>query len=171
MMAPLGLALILWCEALLLPALRRALPLCVTRGLGTSWQSWTALVVAMLLGAYSHVLLDGLTHAKSWPARELYSPAVARALQVGISIVGSVVVLLWLRGRARAAPPCEEPRWEGGLRVLATSTVAGAAIGLAIGLAVLGWPETRRQVVLVVLSPGTLGAFAGATAALLTRRR
>lgn len=181
LMAPLGLLLYAWSEALLLPALRRALPtggrwpvarLCATRGVVTSSTGWAWVAVALLIGAYSHLLFDGFTHAWAWPARALYSDDVARSLQIGCSIIGSVVVLIWAHRRLHEAPECSAvPRWRGGLRVLTVATLVGTALGIAIGLALLGWPGGWRQLVLLVMSPAALGAFAGATLAALASRR
>lgn len=151
-MAPLGVFLYVWCEALLVRHL------CPTRGLPTNVGDWAWAMGALLIGAYSHILLDGFTHPYMWPASVLYPADVAYFLQVAISIVGSVIVLAWLRGRVRA-PPAR--LWLG--------VTAGALVGLAIGLAIFGWPETRREAQLL-LAPFGYGVFTGATLA-LTRER
>lgn len=179
MMAPLGLMLYVWCEVLVLPALRAALPsraaaLCTSRGLVTSWTGWAWVLGAIVLGAYSHLLFDGFTHAHSWPAHVLYPRLVASTLQYVCSALGSVIVVIWAVRRMRAAlPDPAGPRWHGGLRALVITTLVGALVGLAIGVAMLGWPAHPRAAVLLAMSPTALGAFAGVTvaAAAAPRRR
>lgn len=117
---PAGLLAVLYLEGLLLPvvspALRALLPLrhqelgrrllgprALPRGLG----GWSAAGLAVVLGAVTHQLWDGFTHAWMWPARALYpgvtvevlgrSVLLSRVLQHLSSALGLVVVLLYLR--------------------------------------------------------------------------
>ena len=186
LMAPLGLLLYAWIEALFLPALATALPasgrwplarLCITRGLPSSWRGWAWTLAALVIGAYSHLLFDGFTHANMWPASVLYPNArlevvglghthAAAGLQRGFSVVASLIVLSWAHRAMMAAPACAmTPRW--GLRFGAVlgATLLGAALGTGVGLAIFGAPQTSRQMVLLLMSPLVVGAFAGATLA------
>jgi hypothetical protein len=176
MMAPLGVMLYVWAEALVLPALRAALPsrarsLCTSRGLVTTPAGWACAIGAVVLGAYSHLLFDGFTHARSWPAVDLYPRLVASALQYVASVVGSVIVVIWAIRRMRTAlPDPAAPRWRGGLRALGITTLVGATVGLAIGVAALGWPAHGRDVVLLAMAPTAIGGFVGVTVAAMARR-
>jgi Domain of unknown function (DUF4184) len=78
---PLGLLAYVWAEVLVLPALARVLPVVRgvqlgrftrTRGLPVDVRGWGGVLVALALGALSHVLWDGFTHAHLWPAHVLY---------------------------------------------------------------------------------------------------
>lgn len=106
---PVGLATWVWLEALVLPALRLAIhgprgeALLRTRGLPATAVGWAWAAIALSLGALTHVVWDGFTHADGWPGRVLYGDArieavgltVANALQYGSTIVGAVVVAAW----------------------------------------------------------------------------
>jgi hypothetical protein len=132
---PAGLVAFLYLEALLLPVVGpRVLPL-----LPAAWQrsgarllgpralpdkpsGWLAVGVAVLLGAASHQLWDGFTHAWMWPARDLYPGVhvallghrvlVSKLLQHLSSVVGAGVVLLYVywmtRHRPERPPLCPE---------------------------------------------------------------
>ncbi len=121
---PAGLVAYVWAEVLLLPALARVLPtvggvqlarFVRTRGLPSSAREWGAALLALVLGASTHVLWDGFTHAHMWPARLLYPELrvpggllLADALQHLSSVVGLVLVVVSL---ARLYPllPATEP--------------------------------------------------------------
>src|SRR5687768_2920400 len=60
---PVGLVLYLWSRFLVLPLVMVERP---PRG------SWPSVAASIVIGAATHVLWDGFTHAWMWPARELY---------------------------------------------------------------------------------------------------
>ncbi len=184
LMAPLGLLLYTWAVGLFLPALARALPgeagrwplarLCVTRGLPRSARDAAWVLLALLVGAYSHLLFDGFTHSWMWPASALYrydwleigslSLPAARWLQVVGSVLASLVVVVWTYRFMHRAPACAQAYpWQRGLAAFGLGTLAGAALGFAGGAATFGWPAGSRGMVFLVMSPVALGAFAGAS--------
>ena len=186
MSATLGLLLYVWLEALLLPVLTFALPahgraplarLCVTRGVPASAEGWAWALAALVIGSYSHVLFDGFTHDWMWPANVLYPDTtvdlgplgrmgLAHALQIGFSVLGSVVVLWWAWRLVRRAPPLERaPERPRGFGHLCAGAAFGALAGLVLGLVVYGWPGSKRELVLLMMSPVPVGAFAGVTIA------
>ncbi len=190
-MAPtLGLALYLWGAHILAPTLATALPatgqlplarLCqppAPRRLGAG--SLALATLALLIGAYSHLALDGFTHGNMWPARVAY-PGVAlaafglelplsKALQLGLSALASVWVLIYF-GRAlyRAAPVAEDPTWRAQLGSLALTGLAGAGLGFALFVAVAGLPQGSVAVQRALFSPALAGAFLGVSAVCLPR--
>lgn len=116
---PAGILAFLFLEGVLLPSL--ASPLCALlperarplgawilgpRSLPRRLGGWLAVGVALLLGAASHQLWDGFTHAWMWPARVLYPGVtipilghpvlVSKGMQHGSSVVGLAIVLLYL---------------------------------------------------------------------------
>lgn len=146
---PAGLLAYAWAELLVLPVLARALPtvrgiqwarFAVTRRLPSSARGWLAAAVAVLLGASTHILWDGFTHRRQWPARELYAGVTLSAgsiewllpnfLQMLSSLVGSVIVLVYLARRYRSLPPAEGGTMASFLAVL-LPTVAGASLWMA----------------------------------------
>lgn len=151
---PAGLLALVWTESLLLPHLAPRLP----RALGVEWsryaragvrpprdaRAWLLVVVALAIGAVTHVLWDGFTHRRMWPARDLYAGyfvaphwPLTRVLQHTSSFAGSALVLVALR---RAYP--ELPRGTASARGPLLPTVLATALGIAGGLAVraaIGW--------------------------------
>lgn len=145
---PIGLVAYAWAEALLLPVLARSLPtwrgiqwarFAVTRGLPSSPRGWIAAASAVLLGALTHILWDGLTHRLRWPARELYGDVriqlgfmdmpLPNFLQLASSVVGTAIVLGYLaRQYPRLAPA--EGGTPGQLASLLAPTLASAVLGL-----------------------------------------
>lgn len=126
---PAGLLAFVCLEALLLPVLapllltlspQRARPtlarLLGPRPLPHGLLGWSAVCVAIVLGAATHQLWDGFTHAWMWPARALYPTTtlslfghpvlLSRIFQHGSSLLGLIVVCVYLR---RTAPPRVEP--------------------------------------------------------------
>lgn len=126
---PAGLLAFLYVEALLLPVTAPLLVRCWPtptlarlvgpRPLPRTARGWLAVALALVLGAATHQLWDGFTHAWQWPARVLYPDAsvslfgrpvlVARVLQHGSSVLGLALVLLYLRRTAAQAPPLAAP--------------------------------------------------------------
>jgi len=115
---PLALAVWLWAELLVLPALRHAAPaassLLETRGLPSSARGWLAVVAALTLGMLTHLAWDGFTHAHRFPASVLYPDvafplgpyrlSLARLLQAACSLAGLVLVARAVRQRWRPNP-------------------------------------------------------------------
>ncbi|MCC7000181.1 MAG: DUF4184 family protein [Deltaproteobacteria bacterium] len=190
-MAPtLGLALYLWGAHILAPTLATALPasgqlplarLCqpppATR---LSTGSLALAALALLLGAYSHLLLDGFTHGNMWPARVAYPGArlaafglelpLSKALQLGLSALASIWVLIHL-GRAlyRAAPVAEDPAWRAQLGSLALTGLFGAGLGFGLFVALAGLPHGSVALQRALFSPALAGAFLGVSAVCLPR--
>jgi hypothetical protein len=149
---PMGLAVLMWLEALVLPALRRCLPevagvqwgrFARTEGLPRTLVGWGLVVVALALGASTHLLWDGFTHKAMWPAAVLYPHVLvpvggrelplARILQHTSSLVGSLLVLGYMARRYRHMAPVPGGSWADFLRVL-LPTVLGAVVGLVLRL-------------------------------------
>ncbi len=160
---PAGLLAFLMVEALLLPVLaaplitigpRRARPtlarLLGPRPLPRDASGWLRVALAVLVGAATHQLWDGFTHAWMWPARALYPNAtwsllgqpvlVSRVLQHSSSVLGVVVVWLYLR---RAAPQTPAPPGDraGAARRLLALAAAPVVAGLVAGLTRLQQPD------------------------------
>lgn len=150
---PAGLMLLLWLEALILPALCRTVPevggvqwgrFLRTGGLPRTVRGWGLVLVALGFGAATHVLWDGFTHRHQWPAEALYAQVrvpvggrewpLARVLQHGSSLVGSLLVLGYLVWRYPRLTPLRGGSWRAFLPVLGT-LLAGALAGLAPRLA------------------------------------
>jgi hypothetical protein len=150
---PMGLAVLVWLEALVLPALRLSLPevggvqwgrFVSTGGLPRTPRAWVLAAGALVLGAATHLLWDGFTHKGMWPAEALYPhvlvPAgsrelpLARVLQHTSSLVGSLVVLGYMARRYRHLPAVPGGSWTDFLRVL-LPTFIGGLVGLALRLA------------------------------------
>lgn len=104
----LGLMAWLWVEVLLLPLLRRMLPRerpaiaerLMTRGLPRGWREGAGGLLALLLGAMTHLLWDGLTHDGLWPAQVLYPEVelaggmtLARVLQHASTVLGGAAAI------------------------------------------------------------------------------
>ncbi|MEZ4451245.1 MAG: DUF4184 family protein [Nannocystaceae bacterium] len=151
---PAGLAAYLYLEALVLPVVAPSLqaiapaswraavrwivgPRPLPRGL----RGWIAVALALVLGAATHQLWDGFTHAWLWPARVLYPEmtlaiagrpvALARVLQHTSSVVGLGIVLVFLWRRAPTSTedaPSPEVR-RAAARRLARLLVAPAIAG------------------------------------------
>ncbi|HEX8440626.1 DUF4184 family protein [Archangium sp.] len=150
---PMGLAVLVWLEVLVLPALRLALPevggvqwgrFARTEGLPRTPLAWSLAVAALVLGATTHILWDGFTHRSMWPAEALYPHVVVplggrelplpRVLQHASSLVGSLLVLGYMARRYRHLPEVPGGSWTDFLRVL-LPTATGALVGLALRLA------------------------------------
>lgn len=178
---PVGLAVLVWLEALILPALGRALPEAVgvqwgrfvrTEGLPRTPLAWVAAAAALVLGATTHLLWDGFTHAWMWPAEVLYPDVrvpvgsrelpLARVLQHASSLVGSLVVLGYMARRYRYLEPVPGGTWTHFLRVL-LPTVAGALLGLALRLSRFQDMGALEAQLWWAFWPTVTGALAGLT--------
>lgn len=140
---PLALAVWLWAELLVLPALRCAAPgfcpMLETRGVPSSLRGWLAVIAALTLGMLTHLAWDGFTHAHRFPASVLYPQVVfrlggyrvslARLLQAACSVAGLLIVARAVRSRWRPQPDAPSPRL--GLFVLGiAASVAVAEVQL-----------------------------------------
>jgi hypothetical protein len=149
---PMGLAVLVWLEALILPALRLTLPeaggvqwgrFARTEGLPRTALAWTLVLGALVLGAATHLLWDGFTHRGMWPAEALYPHVrvplggrelpLTRVLQHASSLVGSLVVLGYMARRYPRLAPVPGGCWAAFLPIL-LSTVLGGLVGLALRL-------------------------------------
>ncbi|WP_256254086.1 DUF4184 family protein [Nannocystis exedens] len=145
---PAGLLAFLYVEALLLPVVgpwlvasspARARPtlarLLGPRPLPRTFGAWLLVLLALLVGAATHQLWDGFTHAWMWPARALYPTTtvsllghtvlLSRALQHLSGVLGLVVVVAYLRRATAPALAASEPgeRADAARRLLALLTV------------------------------------------------
>jgi hypothetical protein len=159
---PAGLLAFVYLEALLLPVLG---PLLLTllprfwqrasilspRPLPATLTGWLAVSLAILLGAATHQLWDGFTHAWMWPARSLY-PGVAlpilghrvllsRVLQHTSSVAGVVVVLGYLRWVLPRSTPSESPDRAGAAQRLRRLFLWPRVGGIAAGAVRLQQPD------------------------------
>ena len=105
---PIAFAFFLGLEALVLPTLSRFTRLATTRGLPTTPSGWMYAVLALMLGAVTHIVWDGFTHAR-FPATVFYSPAVAHGLQILSSAVGIALVVRALVHRYPLISPVALP--------------------------------------------------------------
>lgn len=169
---PAGLLLWLWAEWLLLPMLREVLPpigtlhparLLATRGAPLRPGALLAASIAIVCGASTHLLWDGFTHDRLWPASQLYPSehfglpfglTVARVLQHLSTVLGAVLVLrAW--GRAARRGPLAEPKdpavtRTGDLRAAGLLVLGVLAAAALQGARELRWthPETSRSLLL-----------------------
>jgi hypothetical protein len=117
------------------------------RPLPRSFTGWLAVGLAVLVGAATHQLWDGFTHAWMWPARALYPATtvsllghpvlLSRVLQHASSALGLVIVCVYLWRTAPAAivrPP--GPRAAAARRLLAVlaGPLAAACVAACIRL-------------------------------------
>ncbi len=144
---PVGSAALAWLD-LVAPALKVALPdpaaVCLRRPVfprtfGALWRA----VLALWLGALTHLLWDGFTHRTRWPASVLY-PAVqlplpfsdgtihlANLLQHLSTVLGLALAWLWLRQVRVAAPVA--PARQSFRGFLVGATFVGSALAVAWG--------------------------------------
>jgi hypothetical protein len=178
---PMGFAVLLWLEVLVLPSLRLALPEAMgvqwgrflrTAGLPRTLPAWGLTAGALVLGAATHLLWDGFTHRSMWPARVLYPEVLvplgsrelplARVLQHVSSLVGSLAVLAYMARRYRHLEPMPGGRRADFLRVL-LPTLAGASVGLALRLARYHDMGALEAQLWWAFWPTVTGALAGLT--------
>ena len=178
---PVGLVVLAWLEVLILPALKRALPEVLgvqwgrfarTEGLPVRPLAWGATVAALVLGASTHLLWDGFTHASMWPADVLYPDVLvpvgsrelplARVLQHASSLVGSLIVLGYMASRYRHLEPVAGGSWAEFLRVL-LPMAAGAVVGLVLRLSRFQDMGALEAQLWWAFWPTVTGALAGLT--------
>lgn len=142
---PVGLVSLLWLEQLVLPVLRRTLPsvwglqparFLHSSGLPRGLRGWALAALALLVGSVTHLLWDGFTHVRMWPASELYPllrvPVGSRhlrfasVLQYASSILGSLIVLGAMARAYRRLPEAPAGSWGGFLPVLLPTLMGGA---------------------------------------------
>jgi hypothetical protein len=159
---PAGLVAFLYVEALLLPVV--AAPLIAAaparvrptvarivgpRPLPRTVTGWLAVALALVIGAATHQLWDGFTHAWMWPARALYPETtislfdhpvlLSRIFQHCSSVLGLIVVCIYL---ARTAPPeTTISTYPHPARKLLTIFALPAIVGCVVGLARMQQPH------------------------------
>lgn len=180
---PVGLVALLWLEVLILPVLRRTLPslggfeparFLRTEGLPRSVSGWAWAVLALLIGAATHLFLDGLTHVSMWPASMFYPDVyvqlgtrtrlLAYVLQYVLSIVGSLVVLGAMVRAYPRLPPAPAARWKDALPLLLAMLIGGMWM---LGLRLQHLPPVRSRYFMLwyLFWPTASGALAGLTLA------
>lgn len=153
---PAGLLAFFYVEALVLPVIAaplvaaappRARPTLARvlgpRPLPRTVTGWLLVALALVIGAATHQLWDGFTHAWMWPARALYPETtvslfdtpilLSRVLQHSSSIFGLIVVSIYLyitAPPAIAISPHPHP-----IRRLLTIFAAPALVACVVGLA------------------------------------
>lgn len=179
---PAGLVAFLFLEGVLLPSL--AAPLCAllperARALGAFGAfilgprslprrigGWLAVCVALLIGAASHQLWDGFTHAWMWPARVLYPGVtlpilghpvlVSKVLQHGSSFLGLAIVLVYLSrhapreavgGAVRPVSPVSMDRAAAGRKLLRLVALPLLAAGIAAALSLRSSDPLRSRAI------------------------
>ncbi|MBF5046269.1 MULTISPECIES: DUF4184 family protein [Myxococcaceae] len=180
---PVGLATLLWLELLVLPVLRRTLPevggvqparFLAGDGLPRGLRGWALVLLALLLGALTHLLWDGFTHDLQWPARALYrfhivrvagrNYTLAHLLQYLTSLLGSLVVLAAMVRAYPRLPPAPGAPWGRFLPVL-LATVLGGVWMLGLRLPHVQHVHGYRVLVWHLFWPALTGALVGLTLA------
>lgn len=148
----LGVAAWALLEVLVLPFLRRTLPvafgiewgrLAATRGWPASWRGLGAAVLAIALGALTHVAWDGFTHGNRWPASEYRQVVVLgerlpHLLQILSSAVGLGLVV-WAVARAYPGWPEVRPTGRFPFRGLVVAMGVCAVLCGAVEHGPWGW--------------------------------
>lgn len=158
------------------PALLELLPPGLAKSLGSPSSSWPLAIVAVTLGAVSHVLWDGFTHQSDWavtlwpvlrtqPWPDLVALPWYKLLQYASSIAGSLALVVWATVWI-ASRPANDRAWSPGqhvrtIRVLAWILFVSAVCGLADGLA------GPRHTLAINLGRAAVGAMAGCVLAVL----
>ena len=139
---------------------------------GRRW-GWAALSV--VIGAYTHVLLDTFTHPGRWGTTQLPEPTVIlgplpvyKWLQYGGGVLGLAVLVAWSAlWLARAEPRPTATRLTSGQRALAWVVVIAVLVGSAAVIAALGSAAGRSvESTLFRVATGSMGLTALAVAGL-----
>ncbi len=150
---PVGLLLTVLLRRLVLPGLAPYLPdagpfhLQDLRHVARTRHRWWVICGCVLIGSFSHILVDGFTHTDGWAVGVVpgLSPGVAAVSQLVASVVLSAVIVwqLLLIGRGRelcawsgvvAGPPVDPP-WRAAVR----------GIGVAVPVAAAVWAATQWE--------------------------
>ncbi len=191
--APAGLGVYAALVGIILPALHQTLPrfagvewgrFAATGGLPRGLRAWAAVLLAVVVGAYTHVLWDGFTHALRWPASALYGEAwaspfglhvqVANLLQHLSTLLGAGVVGAYAARRYPALPStgAGSGRWAA---LLALALGAGTLLALALDWETVSGGRTWQRQLWLAFFVGIRGAalalLGWSLAALWTRRR
>ncbi len=180
---PVGLLTLLWLELLVLPVLRRSLPavwgvqparFLHTPGLPRDVRGWALTLLALGVGGATHLLWDGFTHVRMWPASELY-PLVrvpvgsrrillASLLQYASSVVGSLIVFGAMARAYPRLPPAPAGTWGTFLPVLLPTAIGAVWM---LGLRLPHVPDVRSVYAQLWLLfwPTVSGALAALTLA------
>lgn len=171
---PVSLGVWFMFRRLVRPALVELLPPGLSRALGSASTSWLPALVAVAIGAVSHVIWDGFTHqddwaVRAWPVlRTQPWPAILplawfKLLQYGSSIFGTLGLATWIAAWVRAQPAAAR-EWRRGQRarlvrvvsvVLAVSVICGVADSVM----------TPRHAWTINVGRALVGAMAGCTIA------
>jgi hypothetical protein len=181
---PVGLLLTWLVRRLLAPALGPYLPDAGTfhlqdvRHVGRTRHRWWVIAGSVLIGSFTHILIDGLTHEHGWaPGIVPGMASAAPVLQVFASVALSVVTVveLWRIGRDRDLCRWSGVEPAGPVRPPAVPAVRAACVLcalLAAGVAATQLERGRTPVVMTwfAVTLAGLGLVAGAVR-LADRRR
>ncbi|HKV99236.1 MAG TPA: DUF4184 family protein [Vicinamibacterales bacterium] len=157
------------------PALVELLPPGLARALRKPSASWVGALVAVALGALTHVVWDGFTHEHDWAVvtwpvlRDEVAPAVLprlhwyNVLQHVSTILGLTTLVVWVTGWVRSAPP-DARRWSPEQRARAARAVALVALLTLVAATVNAVQATAW---LMRLSRFTVGGMIGFSVGLL----
>ncbi len=133
----------------------------------TRQRRWSAgraamLVVSLMVGALTHVLWDSFTHDGMWGAAHIgwlaeshFGMAGYRWAQRVSTVVGAVVVVVWLvRWWRTQSPATEQPPPAGRVLVVAAWTAIGLATAGGAAVAATGEVAPQRMLFLAVTTAG-----------------
>ncbi len=134
--------------------------------------SWLLAIPALLIGAWTHILWDGITHSGSWIARridalnapvnvlDLYTGPLTHVLQYVSSVMGLLIIAYWYQLAAAQAPPdlsaANRPHRR---RMLLLVAVAAIAIGTLHALHGVQFPVASVYFVFYLLLTRTVAWF------------
>jgi hypothetical protein len=112
---------------------------------------WPIAVFSLLIGAWTHIAWDSVTHQTGWTAERVavlsapvsvfgWDTETSHLLQYLSSVFGLIVVVLWLRGLLKRVPATvsgDQPRARASWLLLLLIVIASLAIGVARAL--LAW--------------------------------